>query len=245
MLTISFDVSGVKLQLANMSRDTRVAAAVALTRGINIARTEAETQMRRVFDRPTPYTLRSLRTTAARAEKLEAVLRINGRDDLGGNVDWSPAELLQHQFEGGARHRKRLEDYLRRVAFLRPNEFIVPGAAAPLDRYGNLSRGATMRIISQLRLGLDPYAWKTTSARSRRNVKKFGRIFWSRGDRGLPRGAWVDQGPPIGVRPLLVVVRQPRYRKRFDLPDITRRSIKRHLPLQFQRALAERMTRRR
>ena len=234
MIKIKADFSGTLSYLQNLEKQTRFATAVALTRTVAKMRTELQDEARRVFKDPTPYTLRSIKYKAATKADLTALVYVEGADRIGGNVDYSPADLLGHQFFAGGRKRKRLELYLDRLKLISPGEYIAPGAGAKLDRFGNMSRGQLQQIISQLRLGLDPASYASKSARSRRNVRKAGRIFWSRGDRGLPRGAWVDQGAPIGVRPLLVIIKAPRYKRRLPFIEQGKRIAAREFPRQFR-----------
>lgn len=177
--------------------------------------TEKETyaQMRSVWDRPTPFVMRGLRTKPATKRDLTAQVFVK---------DWSPggkntrglADIIGHQFAGGSRQRKALEYHFERAGLISAGEYLAPGEGARLDQYGNLSRGQTQQIMSQMRVGLDPYSWSTKSTRSRRNVKKAGAMFWSRGGR-LPRGVWMRAG--AGVKPILIVISRPNYRQTINL----------------------------
>jgi hypothetical protein len=153
-----------------------------------------------------------------------------------------PSELLAHQFAGGGRTWKGLERWLHRAGLIGAGEFVAPGAGARLDSFGNLSRGQIQQIISQLRIGGDPQQFASKSARSRRNVKKAGRIFWARGnarDGHLPRGAWIDQGGAVGLRPLLLVVSRPSYRRRIELERIGRDVVAREFQGEFDKAMRD------
>lgn len=237
------------------------AMAKALTLTAKAAERDTYQEIERVFDRPTPLVRKGLFVKPATKRDLTAEVFVKDRP-LGGKNPNSLAQILRHQFGGGARLVKIFEKALRREGLLGVNEFIVPGAAAKLDRYGNISRGQLAQILSQLGIGAAGYDNKSTSSkRSRRNVAKSGVIFWSRGPgtapggafkgrklkgfdastgvyegRGaqhLPRGAWMRAG--TGVRPILIVVGQPRYSRRVDMKAITSRAIDRD----FQRIFAQ------
>lgn len=135
---------------------------------------------------------------------------------------------------------------------------IVPGAGAKLDRYGNMSRGQLTQILSQIgvrRAGFD--STPTGSRRSRRNVARVGKIFWSYGSGGtkkplvdkktgitygyvggnqnhLPKGAWVRSGRT--VRPLMIAIRSTSYGQRFDLNKLGKDNIDRHFSIEFNKA---------
>lgn len=189
---------------------------------------ELKREMREKTDRPTPFFMKS--TFVAPATRQKLVARVGLKDRLASKNLISAAERFGHHFNGGTRVVKALELQLRRAGLLSGNEFIVPGAGARLDRYGNMNRGQVQQIMSQLRVGIDPYAYASKSPRSRRNVRKAGHIFWARGnerDAHLKRGAYIDMGPPIGLRPLLVVVKSANYRRIYDLPKMVETTIKR------------------
>jgi hypothetical protein len=214
--------------LANLEKNTRFGIARAMTKTAKAVEVDLKREMREKTDRPTPFFLKS--TFVAPATKQRLVARVGLKDQLASKNLHSAAERFGHHFKGGGRVAKALELYLRRAGLIGGNEFVVPGAGARLDSYGNMSRGQVQQIISQLRIGIDPYAYASKSKRSRRNVRLAGRMFWARGnarDGHLKRGAYIDMGDPIGLRPLLVVVTTPTYRRRFDLPRIAANTIQR------------------
>lgn len=241
------------------------ATAKALTLTAKDAERDTYQEIDRVFDRPTPIVRKGLFVKPATKRDLTAEVFVKDRP-LGGKNPNSLAQLLRHQFGGGDRIVKVFERALRREGLLGQQEFIVPGDGAKLDRYGNISRGQLAQILSQLGIGAPGYDNKSTnSARSRRNVAKAGKIFWSRGPgtppagayrggrfrsfdlstgvyqgRGtqhLPRGAWMRAGD--GVKPILIVVGQPRYTRRVDMAGISQRAVQRYFSAHFQRAYRE------
>lgn len=227
-------------RISGLGKQVNFAAAKALTQTAKKVQAAVVREMETAFDRPTPYTLRSLFIKPAKPAELIAIVGL--KDRAGSKSAMPPAELLAHQFAGGGRAWKGLERHLQRVGLLGPGEFVAPGAGARLDRYGNMSRGQIAQLMSQIRIGIDPYQYATKSARSRRSVKKAGRILWARGrarDGHLPRGAWIDMGPPVGLRPLLLVVSRPTYRRRIDLERIAREVVAREFKPTFTAALSD------
>ena len=209
------------------------ATAVALNEiAFKIKRETGPAEMRKVFDRPSPWTLRSL--FVVRASKSRLVARVGWGQDYYSKSRLTPDETLGQQVSGGPRREKGMEHWLRQAGMLGGGEFIVPGSGARLDRYGNMARGQTVQIMSQLRLGLDPYMWSTGSKRSNRSVTRAGRIFWSRGDR-IPRGAWLVTGKSI--KPLLVVVSSTNYQPRFNIRNVVESTTDADFPAAFRKAL--------
>lgn len=231
-------LAGVVKNLSAVQKQVRFATAVALTRTAKDVEKAMIGEFKAKFDAPTPTALRGFRTKTATRENLTAEVLLKDRP-LGGKNLNSISQILGHHFSGGGRIKKQLEVILEQNNFISASEYVVPGQAARLDRYGNISRGQIVQILSQIgikRLGFDSNP--TNSARSRRNVAMAGVIFWSYGPNSsrrrlvdpssgieygyqggaasrLPKGAWIRNGR--SVRPILLAVRRPNYRKRFDL----------------------------
>lgn len=253
--------------LAGMQKQVRFATAVALTRTAKRAQVAVADEMKAKFDRPTRTTMKSLWIKPATKANLQAMVYVKDRP-LGGKNPYSMAEILKHQFAGGARIAKQMELILRRDGFLLHDEFVVPGAAAKLDSYGNMSRGQIVQILSQIglkRAGFD--SSPTRSKRSQRNVAKAGKIFWSSGANSLgketiridkatglrystwegrsgksshlPKGAWMRADR--SVKPLLIVIKGQRYRKRIDMERIAQEQVARHFNGEFDQAFADAM----
>lgn len=247
MISIKVDTSGLKsvgAMLSGMEKQVRFATAKALTLTAKNVEKSVYDEMRSKFDRPTPTTMRSLRTKPATKQDLTAMVYLKDRE-LGGNNALAMAQIIGHQFSGGARQRKSLEKAFSTKGLISASEYLAPGAGAKLDAYGNMSRGLIAQIMSQLHVGLDPASWSSGSKRSRRNVMKAGTLFWSFGKGGsttvgirggemvkstslqnhLPRGVWARVGG--GVTPILIVINKPRYKQRIDMERIARNVITR------------------
>lgn len=251
----------VKRQIASVEKQARFATAVALTRTAQHAQRMTADEMARQFDRPTRTTLRSMFVRPATKANLTAMVYVKDRP-LGGKNPLSMAEIIGHQFRGGGRIATNFEQLLRREGFLGSGEFVVPGAAAKLNRYGNISTGQLVQVMSQIgirRAGSD--STPTNSKRSKRNVQRAGEIFWSMGVGGstgrplidadtgiqygttgrsgranhLPKGAWMRAGR--NVRPILLVVKgAPGYRRRIDLVRIAQSAVRQHFNNEFATA---------
>lgn len=103
---------------------------------------EAEVgEMKRVFDRPTPFTLRSTYVWYGRDYN-----EIGIRFEAGKGT---PAEkYLRPQVHGGDRNLKRFEKALQAKGILPRGMCAVPGSGATLDSYGNMSRGQIVKVLS-------------------------------------------------------------------------------------------------
>lgn len=266
---IKVSIQGLDKTLASLAgkqKQVRFATAVALTRTAKRAQVAVADDFKAKFDRPTRTTLKSMWVKPATKANLEAMVYVKDRP-LGGKNPFSMADILKHQFTGGARIAKQMELILRRDGFLQQGEFVVPGAGAMLDNFGNINRGQIVQILSQIGVKNAGYSsTPTKSARSRRNVAKAGKIFWSTGTTGmggakrlidkntgiaygyagrvglashLPKGAWMRDGR--SVKPLLIAIKGQRYRKRIDLDRIVRAQVDKYFTQEFDQAFAEAM----
>ncbi len=220
MTTISVRLEGFSALAASLGEQARqipFAASQALNATARSVRTATLAEMAANFDRPTPLVMKSLFITPATKAKLQASVYLKDRE-IGGKNIRSMAEIIGHQFAGGTRLRKRMENAFTDAGLIGIGEYLVPGPDAKLDQYGNLSRGQTQQIYAALRLFRDPYQNATQSARSRRNAKAAGRIHWSdgKGANKLRRGLWATDARGF-PKLLLLAIPTPVYRRRIDM----------------------------
>jgi hypothetical protein len=257
-ISVKVDAGGVIKSLGNTEKQVHAATMIALTKTAKHAQKAMYDEFRQQFDRPTPTVMKSLFVDPAKKDTLAARMYLKDRA-LGGKNTRSMSEILAHHFVGGGRQHKQLEDVLRSYGYLDAGDMIVPGAAAKMDRYGNMNRGQITQILSQIGLvrgGFD--SSPTSSRRSKRNVARAGVIFWSGGPMSsrrklvdkasgiaygttgtgatnLPKGAWMRAGR--SVKPLWIVVKGTSYRRRFDFMRTGQAAVDRHFGNEFEAAL--------
>jgi len=240
MTTISVRLEGFSALAASLGEQARqipFAASQALNATARTIRAATLAEMAANFDRPTPLVMKSLFIAPATKAKLQAAVYLKDRE-IGGKNSRSMAEILGHQFAGGTRLRKRMENAFTAAGLISLGEYLVPGPDAKLDQYGNLSRGQTQQIYAALRLFRDPYQNATQSPRSQRHAKAAGRIFWSDGTRKLRRGLWATDAKGF-LKLLLLPIPTPVYRRRIDLPRLADRVVATDFPRHFEAALAQ------
>jgi hypothetical protein len=192
----------------------KIATVKALNQTVNTVKNREVDEMRKVFDRPTPFTLNALSVKAANPSSLEAQVIIK---DIGAysKNQTTRRHYLYPQIEGGDRPLKQVEKYLRDCGALPPGMFAVPGAGAKMDDYGNMSKGQLIQILSAL--GAMPERGYLAN-RSRRKGARFNKhtalIFVGRPHPGWPLGVW--QRSKEGLKPLLIFVSNVHYHRRFD-----------------------------
>ena len=207
------------------------AAALALTETARLAEAEIQSEMRTIFDRPTPYTLSSLRLIPATKQRLEA--RVWIKDEADGAA---PAtRWLTPEVYGGPRNDKRSETLLKARGILPEGRFVVPGAGMKLDRYGNISRGQMQKILSGLGAQGDRYQNSTDSRRSVGNRSRY--FVLRRGSQAI--GIAERTGSRRSeIQVLLAFVSRPGYSKALDFYGIGERVVEQNLAERFEAAFA-------
>lgn len=185
----------------------------------------AETMvMEKVFDRPTPYTLNALRVTPATKQTMVASVAFK---DFGG----TPAKrFLNPEVHGGARSQKSHEKQLQPL--MRGFNYAVPGKGTDRDAYGNLKGSEIRRIMSQLKVSSDPMQNASKSGRSKRARKN--NAFFIQGNS-------VFQRTGAGIKPVLVFVKVPRYRKRFPFYETAASTVASNFSKNFEAAFQRTM----
>ena len=166
-------------------------------------------RMRKIFDKPTPWTISSwfVRKKAtydnmAAAVGMSDYLTSSNEAGLGG-----ASEVLYQHFAGGPRSRKGIEMRLFAKGLMSGSERLVNGKDANVDKYGNISGATVTTIMSDLQIQFD----NNNNSASAGSAAGY---FWSRGDY-FPRGVW--QRKLNGVHPIMLVVGSANYKQRMDL----------------------------
>lgn len=196
----------------------------------------------RVFDRPTPMTVKAAQYEKATKSRLYATIKL--RDEAVGGTP--PAKYLLAQVEGGTRGKKGVELLLQSKGAMPAGMFAVPGRGAELDAFGNIKASQVNQILSQLGARRDPYQNETETSRARRRNRaakrgvRGGEFFALRARRGkLLPGIYerLTTGFGSALRSVLVFVRSARYEKRYDIFGLAERTWNRLMPFHFNREL--------
>lgn len=157
MINVSMEIDALARKLAFSQVQTRKLMAVVLTKVAYSVQAAIQDEMRRTFDRPTSFVLRSVYVRQAKIQG-DAVspATIGIRGSVGGKV--SPAHVLFAQVQGGTRRTKAGEELLnsRLPGFGRGgNGQWIPGAGAKLDAHGNVPGSEWKRYVSALQAARD------------------------------------------------------------------------------------------
>lgn len=225
------------------------AASTALTRTAHIARSKAvPDEMRRVYDRPVPYTLNSLKVQGSTAKTLQA--RVMVRNDAK-NSGTLPEDYLYPTVFGGMRYEKRFERSLRYAGILNAGDRVIPGRDAPLDAHGNLSRGEVQRILTAVKASY--YGIRSDSARSRKNARNaqyfvagLDKVSMSGGEMKVTAsrmqpGIYKRMGGRKVLPVMIFTKNQPNYRKFLDFAGVVNRCAVDEFPGEFARAMDDQL----
>lgn len=259
MFSIKHNINDVRRMLQDSPQQVAEVTAHALTRTARDAEKANVQEMRRVFDRPVPYTLRAQRVAPATADRLETVVMVKGSQDAYRGVP--PDNFLYPQAHGGARRMKAFERALQRVGVLPEGWHAVPAAGARIDAYGNMSAGQINQILAwfqafgeqgfRANLRASGYA-RMKKGNAKRGVQGveyfvsrgrgtwFGSGAWRNGlkDQHLPRGIYARVGVVKSLKPVLIFVRQARYQPRWDFEGVAHRAVDQRIEPNFASALA-------
>jgi hypothetical protein len=226
---------GLMAEADRIARTARRAVNELAWRGVERIRDD----MRRTFDRPTPYVQQGMNVIPARDQ--ENVATIAWKDSFGNKSTGPGAgRVLRAQIEGGARSQKRFERALR----LGNDTVAVPAKFAELDQYGNYKPAALVKILSDLRaFGEQGYLANRSASRASRGVRRNERYFMIRTKTasGLAPGIYLRGQRGKSPQMVIAFVKAASYRPRFNPVAVVRETVERERAEVWQLALEKRL----
>lgn len=245
-ITISSNIKQVQDAMAKAAGQVPFAMMTAINKTALQAKSEIQTQMKQVFDRPTPWVINSIgpRRREDFATKTNLSAEVAFRDKWQGSNDRT---MVSPHVEGGKRHFKSMEARLWRAGLLPDGYNAVPGAAAKIDANGNMSPGQISQLLNVLgtytEAGYNKANDKTVKRLAKGNVKKNvnGFVYWvnkvgSTGQgRHLQPGVYQRVKTAFGssLKPVLIFVKRAAYKQRLDFYGIAKSAVERDLPGNF------------
>lgn len=246
---IALQITGLKELQADLKdfsqRRMNAAVATALTRTARKVEDEWKKQISANIDRPTPLTQRATMVMQATAQTLVATVML--KDRARG---LSPDQYLSPHEVSGQRFLKKFEQALAKSGAMPEGYFVVPGRAAVLDGYGNVSRSQITHVIAQLGMDYSPGYQRTISKSTTKRMntaQKHGRKYVS----VLPQYAkqfkvspGIYEMQPDGSRKAVFVFkRSTTYRKRLSLMERGAEVATKVVQQEFDKAIAESLAR--
>ena len=225
-------------------------AATMLTGLAGAVQRKITAELPKAFDRPTPYTQRSVFTKDANKTKLQSEVYFPKSEQQQGQ---SKREYIRPGAQGStSRAQKRSEVLLVRMGVLPSGWVTVPGKFAManlLDGYGNLKGQYYRQIIRNLQLkqGERGPARGISKASQRRATRmgvdnEFfavtpGSNRLAKGGGWLPPGVYKREGKQgQTLRQYLKFVRKAAYRKRLDMETVARQEVNAKMGVEFDKA---------
>ena len=242
-ITARFEnADALRLAVAGLEHKIVTAKVAALNDAAYVGSRKTIDEMRRVFDRPTPWVLGGVRYLKARKDKPQSQIDF---DKWGNKTNVTVEKVLKAEIDGGARRLKRHELALQRVGVLPAGMAIVPGPKAKIDAYGNMASSQIVQIVSWFQ-GFEQQLGARQNMRD--GGKRLGRDNKKTGARGFAyvlikhkRGKLIpgiyqrfDLAFGSAMKPVMYFVRVPRYQKRFDFYGVAERAA----TAEFKRAFA-------
>lgn len=246
-MQIQIEVKGleaVKKAMAENAKKAQYAMVKAINTSAEWAATDVRREMRKVFDRPTPWVLNSLRIKYAKPSAIVAEL---GFKDI--NSAENARTMVFPHVEGGKRHYKAFEARLNQIGLLPAGYNAVPGGAASIDGNGNMSRGQISQLLNVLgaytESGFNKANLNTIKRLAKGNAKKniYGFAYWvnpvgPQQAKHLQPGVYqrVTTAHGSSLKPVLIFVRQANYRKRLDFYGIVTKTVDKRFEDEFAKA---------
>lgn len=234
---MQIEITGLKQAQDKLDRLGKKVIALATAAAIKDTafqvRTGLQDEMKRAFDRPTPWAIKTVRVDITEANKTQQTAYI-GLDFEGGRSStmWEAPAFAQHQVHGGERKIKPSERQLRAAGILPPGMFIAPARDAWLDQYGNIPGPQMVKILSSVRAFGN---WAGTTMN--RAAKKAGKYFVMR-RAGMPIGIWERKGPGNAV-PVIIFIKKPHYKRLFNFHIVAQNIVMKNWKQNFRKRIRE------
>ncbi len=240
-IDVRLDASKIERALLKVAPALRDAAAKeVIGRTAGLVRKEIMAELPKVFDRPTPWTVNSIRYSIS-GDGQAATLFVT--DDRAKGI--SAQDFLRAEIMGGPRKDKRSEKALLSRGLLQGGEQVAPGNSGELDRFGNLRAGLIVQALSGIGAMHEMGFVANATARSRARAKRAQLAHASTGTRffvGKVHGGAPGVYEVLGrhhVRAVMHFIARPAYKARFNLQGLTNRFAAKIVPVQVRRVFHE------
>ena len=257
-ITLDSNLQDVRAALLGVSDQLPYATMLALNKTALQARSEVQTAMKSVFDRPTEWVLNSVgpRAPGDFATKTRPAAYVAFADVWNGSYQYDSADgrksMVEPHVWSGRRHYKAMEVRLLKMGLLPEGYNVVPGGGASIDANGNMSRGQITQLLNVLGTytegGYNVANSKTASRLAKGNKKKntYGFVYWVNKVGGVDAkhllpGVYQRVITPFGssLKPVLIFVKQAKYKARLDFFGIVKNVAERDLDANFREAFKQ------
>jgi hypothetical protein len=229
-IKVKIDTSDALNALTAAAKQVEYATAVALTKTAQAVKAGERAEMQRVFVSAVPFTLNSLYVKSATRTDLVATVGI--KDQGRSAINWLSTEI-----KGGARP-SGIEVFLKPIGLPPSGMYAVPGKEAPMTSNKKLNVSALRKIVSQLQAQPQGLQGMTAIKRKQgRGSTKAQYFALPKPMLGLPAGIFGLKGRE--VLPIVLFVKRPSYRAKYDFYGVANRIAQEKFPALFHKALAD------
>lgn len=248
-ITCDVDIKQVTAALGDAARrQIPFVAARTMTLLAGDVQKHLQTRLPKVFDAPTPFTLRGVYTKRAEKTNLTAEVYFPQSHDGAGKP---LREYIRPGALGGLRHQKKTEYLLTVMGVLPAGWVTIPGKAMPLNQYGNLDGGHYLAVIRGLNLKSTKVKPRPMSATAQKRIKRMGvdneyfavtpgKNDLAKGGGWLPPGVYKRTGRKgENLVQYLKFVKKAAYTQRLDMRKEAQQAVKTNLNDRWREAVAE------
>lgn len=260
MISIQIDgLNDVQKKLLGTVRKAEVATQRALIKVAGHIRDAEKAEMERVFDRPTRWTLGAMKVKlTGKMEVTVGIIDTEGAYKRAQNY-------LGTQVSGGSRKLKAMERSLQSRGLMPGGTYIVPGAGAKLDAFGNISTGEIRQILSwfdtaeQWAGSTQNMGQKGREKRRKGTKKKLGFEYFAvapgarrtytrsngkTGTHAMQPGIYRRTSFVFGsaIKPILIFVKNTSYKPRFNFERVARETFDKHAAQELNNAIGKELT---
>jgi hypothetical protein len=239
-VNVKSDSRALLRALQGNQKQIAIATSIALTKTAKQIEREEYAEIKRVFDRPTKYTLSGLFVKPSTKTNLEARIGIKNQANRG-----TPAEkYLQPNIVGGARNTKRFERAFISKGIMPQGYKAVPGAGAKLDAFGNVPAKYILQLINYLSTNKQTpnVATKRFIKGQAKQLAGAGLTYFVNNKQGnLPLGIYQRTSFASGssIKPIFIFVKQVNYKQRYNFQGKADAIAKQFFPLYLKESVQQ------
>jgi len=221
-------------------RQMPYATMLAINETLNHVRDDIRGEMERVFDRPTKFTIKGVLVKYATKRNLYGETFLRDQAYKGT----PPVKYLRPGVKGGERNVKRFEEALIRNGIMERGWYAMPGKGVRLNRYGNMSRGLFVKILSDIRAleGVPRLRGKIASKRLLNKYFAIKPLDYPSGRSGKNLKPGVYKRMAKGVKPVLIFTKKkPQYKKRLEYHKVAKATIRKRYAPAFRKGMKRAM----
>lgn len=252
-------MEAIAAKLEDLPKRLDKAQRLAISRTGNHIREAEKTEIERVFDRPTRWTLGAMRVKESSGEVVVGIIDPDGYYRRAQNY-------LSTQVTGGARRHKAFERSMQQRGIMPQGWYAVPGEGAKIDAYGNMGPGQIRQILSWFDAA-ENWAGSTQNMgqagrdkRRKGTRKKYGfeyfavtpgsrrsfiRASGNLGSNKMQPGIYMRVFTGFGgaIKPIVIFVQRASYSKRFDFERVARDTWDANITKEFEAAVDHELAR--